>query len=85
MNNAKAPGKLLSAALTLPLLTACQTAQPVSSSAIERAAQTEREALCAALMPQRVSRLEYDASPPGVQEALTDGVAAWLSECESDA
>lgn len=66
-----------------PLLTACQTAQPASSSAIEETATAERETVCMALLPERIERDDYDRSPPAIQEWITDTVLTWAEVCDA--
>lgn len=70
--------------MALPL-TACQTTSPDTSSTIEQvASDIEHETtvrVCIALTPERVSRADFDASPPSVREALAKGAAAWVETC----
>lgn len=68
--------------VTIPLLTACQSVPAASSSAIEETAAAERKAVCEALMPEVMSRRDYDASPPAIQEWITDTVLVWSEVCD---
>ncbi len=73
--------------LAAPLLASCQTkSSPSYSGTVERtAAEIEAEVtdrICTALVPEKVSREGYDASPEDVQDALAKGAAAWVKTCQ---
>lgn len=69
--------------VTILPLTGCLTTPPASSSAIEITATAERETVCAALLPERIERSDYDQSPPAIQEWITDTVLTWAEVCDA--
>lgn len=63
------------------LLTACQTPQGVSSSAIDQSADIEREAMCFAFRPTQVPLKDAEASPRSIQMALRNYADVYVEFC----
>lgn len=78
--------RLATVALTIPLLTACQTPSRASSSEIKEAVkpiEDQRVALliefCRGQTPEQITRAEYDSWPDKAKAYVTNNAAQFLA------